>query len=308
MRGRRYTVKAAASLLLAATTMAACGPSSPSRTGATTTPAPPATRSTTLPTAPTTTTAPPSTPTSPSTSQPPAATKDVRVYFVRDGKIDVAHRTVGATLQIASAALDQLLSGTSPEDSAAGLATAIPAGTRLLGVTIVGGTATVDLSGTFATTAGSSSVQERLAQVVYTLTQFPTVTQVALHVDGKALSSFGDVDLSQPATRSTFPALAPPALIELPGRNWAVPSPIRLAGTAAVFEGQFRAELTDSNGHVIATMAMYAPLITAIGGPFDTEMTYPAGTRGPATLTLYDYSMKDGSRIDLASIPLELTG
>ena len=56
---------------------------------------------------------------------------------------------------------------------------AIPAGTRLLGLSIAGQIATVDLSSEFESGGGATSVLGRLAQVVYTLTQFPTVTSVS---------------------------------------------------------------------------------------------------------------------------------
>lgn len=297
----RHGLAATAVAILAVAALTGCASSASRSRGA----------ATTSTSAATTTVPPPSSTTpssSPATTSPPAATTDVRVYFLRGGRIDVAHRAVAPTPRIATAAMTQLLSGTTPADTSAGMVTSVPAGTRLLGVSVAGGTATVDLSASFASGADPASISGRLAQVTYTLTQFPTVSRVAFRVGGQALSTLGGVSLAQPLSRPTFPELAPAALLEFPGRGWTVHSPIRLAGTAAVFEGQFSAELTDGAGRVIATRAMYAPLTTAIGGPFDTELAYPAGVSGPAVLTLFDMSMKDGSRVDLVSIPVDLAG
>src|SRR5579864_7072956 len=64
----------------------------------------------------------------PSTATPLPATIDVRVYLLRGDKIDVGHREVLATPKVATAALRQLLAGPTPEEAAAGLASAVPTG------------------------------------------------------------------------------------------------------------------------------------------------------------------------------------
>jgi spore germination protein GerM len=59
--------------------------------------------------------------------------------------------------------------------SGRGIGTLVPADTRRLGLDISGGTATIDLSSEYQSGGGSPSMTARLAQVVYTLTQFPIV-------------------------------------------------------------------------------------------------------------------------------------
>jgi hypothetical protein len=239
---------------------------------------------------------------------PPASPADVRVYFLHGDKLDVAHRTVTATPRIATAAMTELLAGPTPADVAAGLASAIPGGTRLLGLSIADRIATVDLSGAFAAGGGSLSMAARLAQVTYTLTQFPTVEGVVFRLDGQPLTVLGGegIVIDHPASRSSFEGLAPAILVEFPGRGWALQSPLRATGTATVFEGQFQAELTDSAGQVLARQIVHASSGTGTRGDFTTVVPFTVPTSGPGTLTLFDTSAKDGSRIDVVQIPLEL--
>ena len=244
----------------------------------------------------------------PTTTMPEAATLDVRAYFMHGDTIGVAHRTVVATPRIATAAMAELLAGPTPNDAAAGLTTAIPGGTRLLGLDITAGTATVDLSGAFAQGGGSLSMTARLAQVTYTLTQFPTVAQVVFRVDGAPVTAFGGggIVLDHPATRATFESVTPAILVESPGRGWAVHTPLHMSGTADVFEAQFQAELTDAAGTVLASRAVRATSGSGTRGTFDAPLPFPAAVTGPATLTVFDLSPKDGSRIDVVAVPVEL--
>jgi hypothetical protein len=230
-----------------------------------------------------------------------SATADVRVYFLRGNKLDVAHRTITATPQIATAAITELLAGPTPADLSAGLSSPIPSGTRLRGIDIAAGTATIDLTATFAD-GGPPSLTPQMAQVTFTLTQFSTVQRVVFRLDGQPMSGGG----GQPATRTTFDALAPPILVEFPGRGWAVHSPLQVTGAADVFEAQFQAELTDATGRVLVRKAVTATSGTGTRGTFSTTLAFRATADGPGTLTLFDLSPKDGSRIDVVQIPVEL--
>lgn len=240
------------------------------------------------------------------TTTAPAATMDVRVYFMRGEKLDVAHRTIAQTQQVATAATHELLAGPTSEEAATGLTTTVPAGTRLLGIDISSGTATVDLSGAFASGGGSLSMMARLAQVTFTLTQFPTVQGVTFRLDGKPVTAFGGegIVLDHPATRAAFESVAPAILLESPGRGSVVQAPLRVTGTANVFEAQFQAELVAANGNVITTQPVHATSGTGTRGTFD--VTIPFASSGKATLRVFDLSPKDGSRTDLVEVPLQL--
>ena len=84
--------------------------------------------------------------------------------------------------------------------------TAIPDGTTLLGVTIKNGVATVDLSTEFDSGGGTASMQYRLAQVVYTLTQFTTVKSVVFQIEGETVTVFGSegIVLDGPVGRADY--------------------------------------------------------------------------------------------------------
>ena len=71
--------------------------------------------------------------------------------------------------------------------------------------------AKVDLTSEFELGASSRSLQLRLAQVVYTVTQFPTVTAVRFSIDGTPVNVFSGsgIVLSHPVRRSAYRSLAP---------------------------------------------------------------------------------------------------
>src|SRR5207237_6700516 len=102
------------------------------------------------------------------------SSRSFEVWFARRGRLVSELRTHPATTRVATAALDALLAGPTRAERTAGLKTAIPVGTRVLGIAIKRGVATVDLTSVYESGAGSRSLQLRLGQVVYTLTQFPT--------------------------------------------------------------------------------------------------------------------------------------
>ncbi|MBW3651845.1 MAG: GerMN domain-containing protein, partial [Actinobacteria bacterium] len=79
-------------------------------------------------------------------SRTPAATTTVAVYLVKGEVLEKVTRRVPKVPGIGRQAMEALLAGPVPAESAAGLTTAIPVDTRLLGLVIEEGTATVDLS------------------------------------------------------------------------------------------------------------------------------------------------------------------
>src|SRR5439155_26106165 len=112
-------------------------------------------------------------------------------------------RSEPKTTAVGGAAIDALLARPSATERAHGIGTLVPADTSRLGLDISGGTATVDLSSEYQSGGGSLSMTMRLAQVVYTLTQFPTVQRVALHLDGEPVTVFSGegIVLDRPQTR-----------------------------------------------------------------------------------------------------------
>ena len=283
--------RALTALALATVVLAGCGGSTPAPAGSpTTTPS-----GTVTPTA------------SPTDSQttPSVTIHSLRVYFLRGEKVVSAYRAVPVTgSAVASAAMTALLAGPSTAEMGAGVSTAIPTGTALNGVRITNGVAQVDLSSTYASGGGSLSMTARLMQVVFTLTQFPTVTGVSLALDGVPTTVLGGegVLIKTPATRSQYDSFLPPIFIDSPAMGQTVTSPLTVTGLANVFEGQFSVQVTDATGSVLAR----APGMASMGefSPFTVTLSFTAPAQGAGTVTGYDNSPKDGTRIDVYDVPV----
>ena len=249
--------------------------------------------------------------TAPSTS--PAATTTVRVYLLQpdpaggDAHLVPVLRTVPATRTVATAAVRELLAG--PASDERGLLTMIPAGSQLLGITIDGSVATVDLTGAFESGGGSASMFGRLAQLIYTVTQFPTVDTVRLRLDGQPVESIGGegviVGAGLGRTDSTYNL--PPIFVDRPARGGAFPSPARVTGLANVFEAQFRLQVLDGHRRVLVDTPVHATCGTGCWGTFDVTVRYSVPTAQWGTLRVFDPSAKDGTPIDVREYPIWLT-
>lgn len=114
-------------------------------------------------------------------------------------------RTVGSRdLEAhARALLEALIAGPSDDERAAGLSSEVPASTEVLGLVFDDGRLTVDLSAEFARGGGSASMQGRLWQVLWTLSQPASVREVALRVESEPVRWLGGegVPVAQPWRR-----------------------------------------------------------------------------------------------------------
>ena len=250
------------------------------------------------------------TPPSETATTPPETTPaedgiPVRVYFVRNEAVAAGTRIIPRTTAVAKTAIEQLLLGPTTEDAALGMSSAIPAGTSLHGVTVKDGLATVDLSREFKSGGGSLSMQLRAAQIVYTLTQFPTIESVAFETDGEPLDALGGegLELSPPVGRTDFENVTPAILVESPTPGGSLASPVRLTGTANVFEALFVVTVTAPNGEIVTEQAVQATSGTGTRGTFDALVEFDVGSKGPGTITVYEPSAKDGTPTNIVSIP-----
>jgi Immunoglobulin-like domain of bacterial spore germination len=93
-------------------------------------------------------------------------------------------------------------------------------------------------------------------------------------------------------------------IIDQPKAGTKVTSPLHITGTADVFEATFRLQLVDVTGTtVLSDQMVMATCGTGCRGTFDVIMGFPAWT-GPVKLKAYEYSPKDGHRIELAAVAL----
>ncbi len=243
----------------------------------------------------------------------PTETMVIRAYFVLDGDVGVAGlvptlREVPETTGVARAAMDALL-GADILDDDDRLSTAIPAGTRLLGLTIRNGIATVDLSREFESGGGSASAFGRLGQVVYTLTQFPTVRAVLFQVEGRTVTTFGSegIVLEGPQARDDFEDLLPSIFVDRPAYGAAAGNPARITGNANVFEASFRVAILDGSGRTLVDEHTMATCGTGCRGTFDVTLRYNVARAQWGTLRVFYGSAQDGSPQDIRDYPVWLT-
>ena len=258
-------------------------------------------------------------PTGTPTANPPGQTVTLEVWFafmpggsqsISIGpSLFVTHRTVPFTVGVARAALTELLRGPSTEEGVAGISTGIPRGTELLGVSIENGTATVDLSGAYASGGGSATMFMRLAQVVYTLTQFPSVHGVLFKVDGKPVTTFSSegIVLEGPQTRKDYRDQLPPILVETPSIGERVSSPVTVSGSADVFEAVVSIRILDANGKVITAAFTMATCGTGCRGTYEKAVRYSVDHTQPGVIEVFEASAKDGSPQFIVTIPVTLT-
>jgi hypothetical protein len=260
-------------LVALAVVAAGCGKSSDSARA-------PSTSTSASPTTTTTSATATATTTGASTTTP--ADVAIRVYLVRDGRVAPVRRLVPATRAVGQAAVDALTQGPTASERAGGLSTALGL-LRPSGLTISDGEA--DL--------GDLTHVSQLAegQIVYTLTQFPTVRKVRI----------GDDVLD----RSDLEAVTPVILVESPLPGDAVASPIRVRGTSNTFEATMRVEARRGT-EVLAAETVTASSGSGQRGTFDATLDVAAAP-GPITLVAFEPSAEDGRPLHTVRIPLTLS-
>lgn len=190
-----------------------------------------------------------------------------RIYLLRDGRVAPVARTV-PSLESPDLTM-ALLDGPTRAERAIGLTTAIPKGTGL-----------------------TKSNPLELAQFTYTLSQANPAAPVK--IGGKSY------------TRADFEDQTPAILVESPLPFAAVRSPLHMTGTANTFEATFQYELKDAAGKVIAEHFVTATSGSGLRGTFDVTIPFTVATAGRGTLTVFEVSAKDGSRVNQVDLPLTL--
>jgi len=186
------------------------------------------------------------------------------------------------------------------------LTTAIPAGTRLLGLEVTDGVALVDLSEEFA-----ASPPAALAQVVFTLTgEFRAVDTVGFLIEGArqvvaSRTSGLFTPYLAPATttagldsvdRGWLFSYLPPVMVESPALGSTLALPATITGLTTEIDAEVHLELLDGDGAVLWQDATPATCPGCPAGHFAVEVPAPAAP-GPGWATLRAYP----STLDLGS-------
>jgi hypothetical protein len=265
--------------------VAACGSSNKSSTPATTSVAPT---------------------TSPSTTAP-AADVVVTVYLVEHEALVAVGRTVPgpAGPEAAVRALVAGPKGTLERDLS--ITSSIPAGTTVNGVQVADHAATVDVSKQFASGGGSQSMQARVAQVVFTVTQYPDVQRVRFALDGTIVKTIGGEGVMVDRIgRADVTNMLPAILVESPTVGATVTSPLHVRGTSNTFEATVNYTLTDPDGLILKEGVTTATAGTGTWGTFTFDVAFTVKRAGMGSLIVYDISPKDGTRENIREIPLQM--
>ncbi|MCU0533777.1 MAG: GerMN domain-containing protein [Hydrococcus sp. Prado102] len=142
--------------------------------------------------------------------QPQATEESVQIYWLGDRGQNLELLPVSVSVQKSAKkqekveiALKTLLSGQTTSSES----TAIPEGTKLLGVTTEQDGVRVNLSQEFTTGGGTASMTGRLGQIIYTATSLEPNGRVWIDVEGKPLELLGEGEgliVDQPMTRQNF--------------------------------------------------------------------------------------------------------
>ncbi|MEV4660014.1 Gmad2 immunoglobulin-like domain-containing protein [Micromonospora sp. NPDC049301] len=215
-------------------------------------------------------------------------TVTIELWYVRAGQLVPTRRTRPATVATSRLALTELAAGPTPAEAATGLASLLPAGVEVTRIT--DGVATLG-----PVPSAGDAVERRLreAQVVWTLTQFPTVRQVR----------FGDGD---PVGRSDYADLLPPIVVTDPIVGQRVTAPLTVTGTADVFEATVSVRVLDAASREVATGFGTASCGSGCRGGYRVVVGWRTAREQRGTIEVYEVSARDGSRINTVAVPVLL--
>ena len=233
--------------------------------------------------------------------EPAATTESQPVSHFTLYYIDGEHlRATPATAQGASPreAVEALLENENGHPSE------IPPRTKVNDVVVVDRKATVDLSREFVSGGGSASMQARVAQVVYTLTQWSFVGRVTFEIDGEPVEAIGGEGVqAHDVTRADLTNALPPIFVD-PPPTWAS-SPLNIAGSARVFEANVSFRL-EANGETIAQGFTTAAEGAPGRGDFAAMLPFEVDEPTDATLVVFEVSAADASETNVVRFPIRL--
>ena len=168
----------------------------------------------------------------------------------------------------------------------------------------------MDLSTEFDSGGGTASMQYRLAQVVYTLTQFSTVKSVVFQIEGQTVTVFGGegIVLDGPVRRAPTTTTSCRRSSST-GRPTARRSAIPGASPATRMSSRPPSGSRSSTrpGKTLADEQVMATCGTGCRGTFDVSLGYTVSKAQWGTLRAYNLSAKDGTPEDIRDYPVWLT-
>jgi hypothetical protein len=95
-------------------------------------------------------------------------------------------------------------------------------------------------------------------------------------------------------------------VVEAPKAGQRVASPVRVSGSARVFEGTVVVRVKDAQGNVLSRRSALASEGAPGWGQFAVEVPFTVGSEQPGTVEAYSPSPRDGSPMNLVTIHVTL--
>ncbi len=219
----------------------------------------------------------------------------IEVWFTRAGKVFPTKRTRPSTLETSKLALTELMAGPSTVEHSAGVSTSMFSHFTFAIAGITNGVATVSFEENFYS-GGREVARMRQAQVVYTLTQFPTVSKVGFQSAGQPVAA--------PVGRADYADLLPVIVVMTPVIGQLVRSPGTISGTANVHESTVTVRILDRNGKEIAQRFTTATCGSGCRGEYTLNVPYQLCGEQPGTVEVFEVSSEDGTRVHTVAIPV----
>jgi len=228
-------------------------------------------------------------------------------------RIGAGGRQVAADTPVRNS-LEAMFDGTNTVEQETGMISSIPPGTEVLGISVDGTTATVDLSEEFSRSGGSLDETMRLAQVVFTVTQFDGFDRVKFQIDGEPrdpVLSHGFV-VGHGLTRDDFENVRPTILIEQPYPGTEVSNPLVIRGESNTFEGTVRYAITSGGGDGLIVTEGFTTATAGSGTWGDFEVVVDLAdfsadyVPGPGSVIMWEDSARDGTQVGVVEIPIVL--
>ena len=149
-----------------------------------------------------------------------------------------------------------------------------------------------------------------LAQLVFTLTQFPTVDEVVLMIEGSAVEFYGShgMEVTPSLSRDSFlgSGIVPDILIDSPAFFAPGASPLVVSGLGRLFEATADWVLYDGDGLPLAEGFTMASTGGPDWGTFEYTIPYQVDRAQLGALMMWEESAQDGSRTHLVEHPVWL--
>jgi Immunoglobulin-like domain of bacterial spore germination len=108
-------------------------------------------------------------------------------------------------------------------------------------------------------------------------------------------------------TTDEYERFLPAISVQSPTIGETVSSPVAISGSANVFEATVSLRILDESGREIARGFTTATCGTGCRGTYSTTLSYNVDHEQSGTVEVFESSAKDGSPINVVSIPVTLT-